>query len=96
MEHFRSAVHQSELRRIPHVGTGNRRGRIAEGIGAIPHRFVFKAEIFVLHMHVIDAERLAAIIDRAAAGTIGVRQWIALWKNSPFLFTGRNASSPTS
>ena len=29
-------------------------------------------------MHLIDAERLAAIVDRTATRTIGVGQWIAL------------------
>ena len=74
MEHFRSTVDQPELRRIAHIGTRNRRGRVAERIGAIPHRLVFEPEVLVLHVHVVDAERLAAIVDRAAARTIGVGQ----------------------
>src|SRR5688572_31073787 len=70
---FGSAVHEAELCGITHVGTRNRRGGITEGIGTIPHRFILKAEILVLHMHVIDSERLAPIIDRATAWTIRVR-----------------------
>ncbi len=78
VEDFRSTVHQAELGRIADVGTGNRRGGIAERIGAIPHRLVFEPEVLVLHMHVVDAERLAAIVDRAATRTVGIGQRIAL------------------
>ena len=78
VEHFRSTVHQAELGRITNVGTGDRRGGIAERIGAIAHRLVFEPEILVLHVHVVDAERLAAIVDRTATRTIGVGQRIAL------------------
>ena len=80
VEDFRSTVDQAELGRVTDVGTGNRRRRIAERIGAVAHRLVFEAEVLVLHMHVIDAERLAAIVDRAATGTVCIGQGIALRK----------------
>ncbi len=78
VEHFRSPVDQAELGRVAHIRTGNGRRRVTEGIGAVPHRLVFETEVLVLHVHVVDAERLAAIVDRAAARTIGIRQRIAL------------------
>ena len=78
VEDFRSTVHQAELRRIAHIGTGNRRGGIAERIGAIPHRLVFEPKVLVLQVHVVDAERLAAIVDRTATWAIGIGQRIAL------------------
>ena len=78
VEDFRSTVHQTELGRIAHIGTGNRRRGIAERIGAVSHRLVFEPEVFVLHMHVVDAERLAAIVDCTATRTIGVGQRITL------------------
>ena len=88
VEHFRSAMHQPELGRIAHVGTGNRRGGVAEGIGAIPHRLILEAEVLVLHMHVVDPERLAAIVDRAATRTIGICQRITLWQEVALLVDG--------
>ncbi len=78
VEHFGPAVDQAELRWIADVGTGNRRGRITEGIGAIAHRLVLEPEVLVLHVHVVDTERLAAIVDRASARTIGIGQRVAL------------------
>ena len=78
VEDFRSAVHQAELSRIAHIGTRNRRRGIAKRIGAITHRLVFEPEILMLHVHVVDAERLAAIVDCTATRTIGVGQRIAL------------------
>ena len=78
MEHFGSAMDQPPLDWIAQIATGNRGRSIAECIGAIGHRFVFKPEILVLQMHLIDAERLAAIVDRPATRTIGIRQRIAL------------------
>src|SRR6185295_20316904 len=52
--------------------------RITERIGAIAHRLVFKSKILVLHMHVVDAERLAAVVDRTAPGAVGIGQRITL------------------
>ena len=78
MEHFRSAVHDAELRRIPQITARNRRRRIAERIGTVCHGFIFEPEIFVLHVHVVDAERFAAIVQRSRPRTIGVRQRVAL------------------
>ena len=82
VEHFRSAVHQPPLDRIAEIAARNRRRHIAEGIGAVGHRLVLESEILVLQMHLIDAERLAAIVqwhghpddrhrsaDRAGAGS---------------------------
>ena len=71
-------MHQAELRGIPQVGTGNGGRRISKGIGAISHGFVLKAEILVLLVHRINAERLAAIVQRAATGTIGIGQRVTL------------------
>ena len=78
MEDLGAAMHQAVLRRIPQVGTGNGGGRISKGIRAIPHGFVLKAEILVLLVHRINAERLAAIVQRAATGTIGIGQRVTL------------------
>ncbi|TKS57928.1 MAG: hypothetical protein EWM72_03352 [Nitrospira sp.] len=78
MEHFGPAMDQPPLDRIAQIATGDRGRSIAERIGAIGHRFVFKPEILMLQMHLIDAERLAAIIDRPATRTVGVGQRIAL------------------
>src|SRR5688572_3389662 len=78
VEHLRSAMNQPELCGVAHVGTWNCRRRIAERIGAITHRFVFEPEVLVLHVHVINAEWLAAIVDRAATGTIDIRERVAL------------------
>jgi len=72
MEDLAAAVNQTPLGRIAHVAPRNRRGNITEGIGAVGHRFIFKMEIFLLKREVIDPERLAAIIECACRGTIGV------------------------
>ena len=85
VEHFRSTVDQTELGWIADVGTGNRRGGIAERIGAISHRLVFEPEILVLHVHIVDAERLATIVDRAATRTISIGQGITLREEVTFL-----------
>src|SRR5262249_25871056 len=45
MEYFRSAMDQPEFGWITHVGTRNRRRRIAERIGAIAHRLVFESKV---------------------------------------------------
>src|SRR5581483_10975595 len=85
VEHLRAAVHQAELRRISHVRARDRRRRIAERVAAVAHRLVFEAEVLVLHVHIIDAERFAAIIQRAAAWTVGIGQRIALGKELALL-----------
>ena len=75
---IRSAVDEPEFRGIAHVGARNGRGRIAERVGAIPHGFVLEPEVLVLHVHVIDAERLAAIVEGAPPRPIGIGQRIPL------------------
>src|SRR5262245_34484691 len=39
----------------------------------------------MLQMHLIDAERLTAIVDRTAARTIGIRQRVTLGQEVPLL-----------
>ena len=84
VEHFRSAMDQPPLDRIAEISARNRRRHIAEGIGAVRQRLVLEAEIFVLQVHLIDTERLAAIVQRPAARTIGIRQRIALRQEVAF------------
>src|SRR4029079_1725984 len=43
-----------------------------------------KSEVFVLQVHLIDPERLAAIVQRTATRTIGVRQRITLRQEVTF------------
>src|SRR5207237_8933033 len=66
-------------------GTRNSGERISKGIRARTHGFVLKAEILVLLVHRIDAERLAAIVQRAATGTIGIGQGVSLGKEVALL-----------
>ena len=78
VEHFGPAVNHTPLHRLPEVTTSNRGGRVTEGVGAIGQRFIFESEILMLQMHLIDAERLTAIVQRSTARTIGIRQRVAL------------------
>ncbi len=78
VEHFRSAVHDAPLGRIAEIAARNRRRRIAESVGAVGHRLILEAEILVLQVHLVDAEGLAAIVQRAPARPIGIGQGIAL------------------
>src|SRR5262249_50621063 len=78
MEDLGAAVNQAEFRGVAHVRTGNSRGGVTEGIGAVPHRLILETEILVLHVHIVDAERLTPIVDRTATRTIRIGQWIAL------------------
>ena len=88
VEHFRSTMDQPPLDRIAQITAGNRGRGIAERIGAVGHRLVFEAEILMLQMHLIDTERLAAIVDRTASRTIGIRQRIALGQEVALLVQG--------
>ena len=85
VEHFRAAVHQAEFCRIAQIAARNGRRRIAERIGAVGHGFILESEIFVLRLHVVDAERLAAVIQRAGHRPIDVGQRIALRNEVAFL-----------
>src|SRR5215470_19706187 len=78
MEDLVAAVNKAEFRGVTHVGTWNGRGRVTEGIGAVPHRLILETEILVLHVHVVDAEWLAPVVDRTTARTIRVSERIAL------------------
>ena len=78
MEHLRTAVHNPPLDRIAQVRPRQRRRDIAEGIGAVGQGLVLEPEILMLEMHLINAERFAAVVQRAAAWTIGVGQRIPL------------------
>src|SRR5262245_47542779 len=88
VEYFRSAMDEAELRRIANVGPWDRRRRVAKCVRAVAHRLVFKTEILVLHVHIVNAERLAAVVDRAASWTIRVGQRIALRKEVALLVEG--------
>src|SRR5262249_22969620 len=88
MEYFRPAMDQPEFGWITHVGTRNRRRRIAERIGAIAHRLVFESKVLMLHVHVVNAERLATIVDRTATWTVCVGQRIALREEVALLVEG--------
>ena len=96
VEHFRSTMHDPPLDRIAQVGARNRRRRIAERVGAVCQRLILKSEILMLQVHLVDPKWLATIIQGTAARTIGIGERIALREKSPFLFSGRNASSPIS
>ena len=85
---LRATMHQTVLRRIAHVGSWNRGRRISEGIGAVPHGFVFEPEVLMLHVHVVDAEGLAAVIQRATARPVGIGQRIALREEVALLVHG--------
>ena len=78
MKDFGAAVHEPELGGIAEVGPWDRGRRVAECIGAVSHGLILEPEVFMLHMHIIDAERLAPVIQRAAAGAIRIRQRITL------------------
>src|SRR2546426_4547484 len=82
MEDFGPAMDQAELCRIAQVRPGNRGRGISEGVGAVPHGLVFESEVFMLNVHVVDAERLAAVIERTTARAVGVGQGIALDRKS--------------
>src|SRR5574341_1494438 len=71
-------MNETELGRVTHIGTWNGWRWIAERIRAVAHRLVIEAEVFVLYMHCVCAERLSAIVDRAATRTIGIGERIAL------------------
>src|SRR5438067_1061981 len=78
MKHFGAAVHESELGGVTDVGPWDRGRRIAERVGTVAHGFIFEPKVLMLHMHIIDAERLTAIVQCPASRTVGVSQWIAL------------------
>src|SRR5437879_11247946 len=85
MEDFGPAMDEAELCRIAQVRPGNRGRGISKRVGAVPHGLVFESEVFMLNVHVVDAERLAAVIERATARAVGVGQGIALRQEVPFL-----------
>src|SRR3989475_13292981 len=85
MEDFGPAMDQAELCRIAQVRPGNRGRGISKRVGAVTHGLVFESEVFMLNVHVVDAERLAAVIERATARAVGVGQGIALRKEVPLL-----------
>src|SRR5712691_2353803 len=85
MEDFGPTMDQAELCRIAKIGPRDCCRRIAEGVGAVPHGLVFESEVFMLNVHVVDAERLAAVIERATARAVCVGQGIALRKEVPLL-----------
>ena len=67
-EHFEPPCTSRNLAGSPRVAARNGRGRIAERIGAVGHRLVLEAEVFVLRLHIVDAERLAPIVQARATG----------------------------
>src|SRR5436309_9708408 len=85
MEDFGPAMDQAELCRIAQVRPGNRGRGISKRVGAVPHGLVFESEVFMLNVHVVDAERLAAVIKRATARPIGIGERIPLRKEIPLL-----------
>src|SRR5207245_6423286 len=85
MEDFGPAMDQAELCRIAQVRPGNRGRGISKRVGAVPHGLVFESEVFMLNVHVVDAERLAAVIERATARAVGGGQGMALREEVPLL-----------
>ena len=88
MEYFRPTMNQPILRRIPQIAPGDGRRGITKGIAAIGHRFILETKIFMLHVHIVDPEGLTSVVQRARAGTIGIRQWIPLWKEVTIFVDG--------
>ncbi len=78
VKYLGSAVNQPPLDRIAQIPAGDRRRNVAEGVGAVGQGLVLEPEILMLQVHLVDAEGLAAIVDRAAARAVGVGQRIAL------------------
>src|SRR2546428_11938534 len=76
---------QAELCRIAQIRTWDRGGGVSEGVGAVPHGLVFESEVFMLDVHVVDAERLTPVVERATARAVGVGQGIALRQEIPLL-----------
>ncbi len=85
MEHLGAAMHQAELRRIAQVAARNRGRGVAERVGAVPHGLVLEPEILVLDVHVVEAERLAPVVQCPAARPIRIGQRITLRKEVAFL-----------
>ena len=85
MEDFGPAMDQAELRRVAQVRARDRGGGVSERVGAVTHGLVFKPEVFMLDVHVVDAERLTPVVERATARPIGIGERIPLRKEVPFL-----------
>ena len=85
VEDFRAAMDQPELRGIAEIRARDGGRRVSEGIRTVPHGFVLESEVLMLDMHVVDAERLTAVVQRAAAGTIRVRERVTLGEEVPLL-----------
>src|SRR2546422_11730518 len=85
MEDFGPTMDQAELCRIAQVRARDRGWGVSERVRAVAHGLVFESEVFMLNVHVVDAERLAAVIERATARAVGVGQGIALRKEVPLL-----------
>ena len=80
-------IRQPPLHRLAQIAASDRGRGIAERIGAVGQRFVLKTEIFAA-VHLVDPERLAAVIDRTASRTIRIGQWITLWQEVALLVQG--------
>ena len=78
MEDFRSAMNEPEFGRVTQVASRNRRTCITKGVRTVGHRLIFKPKVFMLHMHIINAERFTAIINGSGTWTIRIRQRIPL------------------
>ena len=72
MEHFGPAVDQPVLGGIPQITPWNRGTGIAEGIGTIGHGFIFKAEVLMLNVHIVNAERFAPVVQRPGSGPVSI------------------------
>ncbi len=94
MEDLPASVHQPVFGGIPHVGPGNRRRHVTEGIGAVGHRFIFKMKVLFLKREVVDPERLASVIQGARRRTVGVRVRVALRDHLPLAVQGSEGLIP--
>ncbi len=83
MKHLAAAVDQPELGRIAQVRPRNGRRGISKGVGTIRQRFVLKVKQFFLDGQVVDPERLAAVVQGARRGPVGVRLRIPLRDHFP-------------
>jgi hypothetical protein len=64
-------VDQPKLRRIPKIGTRNRRGGVPEGIRAVPQRFILMMEVLFLEGEIIDPKRLAPVVEPRSGSEVG-------------------------
>ena len=78
MEHFRPAVNQPVFRGITQITPGNRGTGITKGIRTISHGFIFKAEVLMLNVHIVDTERFAPVVQRPGSRPVGIGQRVTL------------------